>query len=410
VSRKDANRIARGGRPGAAGLNRVSRDDLNTNTHPAASGVHGTKQVSSFAVASTSGVIAPYVLDGFRKAVTKIGYGIVDYTPMLLQTFYPDRVHDFLDKRAVLGANLNHWSVKNKVIAILGYGANLFLKTDDFPHHLLPCALAGIPGITLWYDDPHPLLYKYGKDAPISWNRSLWRQTCFDGEYIRQLNGDGFDNLHYLPLATDPDIFHQLDSGLYSEQINEHESDAVFVGSFTQLRADVLSSIIKRIPGLALAIYGDKQWKTDSRVAGYHRGSVDYGEPLNVVYAASKIVINLDTPQLLTSVNNRIFDALAGGNLIITEDKPDVHRHFKEGEDLLVYRGVDDLAEQLRQVLHEPDRFAILPVNGRRKVLENHTWDNRLRELLKQVAPHFGWKIRAGGSSEARGTQGETSQ
>jgi hypothetical protein len=347
----------------------------------------------AFALAYTSGVIAPYVMDGIKGALSRLGYRVVHYTPDLLDRLYPRTAGDSTDRTAILGANLKRWAAKNGIIAVIGYGGNLLCKTDEHDHFIQPCILAGIPSVSLWYDRPFDTLYKYGRDAPLSWDTAFWQQTCFDRKYIDDLRADGFENVHYLPLATDDRLFRPLAGAELDAALAKHASDAVFVGSYTELRADALSRIRQASSLTRIAVYGNEGWRTNARTAALYRGAVAYGADLNAVYCASKVVINLDTPQLVTSLNNRVFDALAGGNLIITEDKPDAHLHFEPGRDLLVYASMDELARLVSAVTASPESYAGFAVCGREKVVEKHTWTARVRQLIKMVAPIFGWKV-----------------
>ena len=347
----------------------------------------------AIALAYTSGVIAPYVMDGIKEALTMLGFRIVLYTPDLLDRLYKATDGPSTDRIPYLGAALKRWAARNGVIAVIGYGGNLLCKIDDQPDFIQPCVVAGIPSVSLWYDRPFDILYKYGREAPLTWNTAFWQQTCFDKKYIADLQTDGFQNVHYLPLGTNERIFQPLSGRALSDAAEKYSTEAVFVGSYTELRAETMKRLSDSCGEARIAIFGDDGWRADERTSRCFRGGVKYGTELNAVYCASKVVINLDTPQLIISLNNRVFDALAGGNLIVTENKPDALDHFEPRKDLLVYTTIEELADLVNAVCDSPDAYSTLPARGREKVLAYHTWTKRVRTLLRLVAPAFEWKI-----------------
>lgn len=78
-------------------------------------------------------------------------------------------------------------------------------------------------------------------------------------------------------------------------------------------------------------------------------------------------------------ISNRIFDALAAGAFIISDDMPQLHKYF-EGC-LVTYRDREDLKNKIDYYLtHEDERKEIVG-KGKKIVLRNHTFDARAKEI-----------------------------
>jgi spore maturation protein CgeB len=78
----------------------------------------------------------------------------------------------------------------------------------------------------------------------------------------------------------------------------------------------------------------------------------------------------------------RVFEALACGIPLVCAPWEDCEGLFEPGADYLVAADGDQMREQLRAVLHEPQRAAALAQHGRRTILARHTCAHRVDELL----------------------------
>ncbi|QLH36187.1 MAG: glycosyltransferase family 1 protein [Parachlamydiaceae bacterium] len=100
----------------------------------------------------------------------------------------------------------------------------------------------------------------------------------------------------------------------------------------------------------------------------------------------SKIYLN-SMPFFKNGTHERIFLSFACGSLPITTDNLWVHDHFKQGEEILVYRSNHwaEADEMVNVFLADNIKREEIIRKGRKIVMENHTWDIRAQELLKQL-------------------------
>ena len=75
----------------------------------------------------------------------------------------------------------------------------------------------------------------------------------------------------------------------------------------------------------------------------------------------------------------RVFEAMACGSLMLTDDRSDVNRRFKEGEEIVIYRDLHDLRNKVAYYLNHDKARQAIGQAGMRRVLTTHTFGARLR-------------------------------
>jgi O-antigen biosynthesis protein len=132
-----------------------------------------------------------------------------------------------------------------------------------------------------------------------------------------------------------------------------------------------------------LAIWGSG-WEgliDTARVVGEH---VPNGE-LRRVYGSAGIVLNDHWEDMREHgyISNRIYDALACGTLVLSDDVPGLSERF--GEAVAVYRTAEELHELIERLLGDPSESRRRGELGRATVLAEHTFAHRVDELLAIV-------------------------
>ena len=115
-------------------------------------------------------------------------------------------------------------------------------------------------------------------------------------------------------------------------------------------------------------------------------GSVDYWSEMPKVFHESKINLNFTIPNIKSGIPLRIWDVLGAGGFLMTNYQAEIPLYFKEGEDLICFDGVEDLAEKTGYYLeHEKERREIAH-NGYEKVKQHHSYVNRIETILETIA------------------------
>ncbi len=111
-------------------------------------------------------------------------------------------------------------------------------------------------------------------------------------------------------------------------------------------------------------------------------------EELPTVYSSVGTLLNdhWETMRTWGFVSNRIFDALACGTPVISDDLPEVAELFADS--VPMYREPDQLRTLVDIALSDPPAARQRAAEGRRRVLAAHTFDHRARALLDALARH----------------------
>lgn len=110
--------------------------------------------------------------------------------------------------------------------------------------------------------------------------------------------------------------------------------------------------------------------------------AVDYLLKAPLVFASSKININMTAPNIETGIPLRVFDILGAGGFLITDWREDLKDCFTIGKDLEVYNGIDDLLEKTDYYLKHEDKRTAIAMHGFETVQSRHDYSVRIREIL----------------------------
>lgn len=156
--------------------------------------------------------------------------------------------------------------------------------------------------------------------------------------------------------------------------------------------------LIKSIKNAHVHVFGGTCWRDEKPILGWSNSLIDmpnvtvhpavpYAESLEIM-KKSKIVLN-SMPFFKSGTHERIFTSLACGALPITSDNLWVRENFLDGRDLKIYspKGWDKVNDWVDDYLnHEKKRQEIVD-QGRAIVMNDHTWDNRVEEMIRALPP-----------------------
>jgi spore maturation protein CgeB len=154
------------------------------------------------------------------------------------------------------------------------------------------------------------------------------------------------------------------------------ESRMVFVGAPTPHRRAVTAALTSPI-----TLHGPGWTARDGAHHQIHPRRLA-PHALRGVYGGHLAALNIRNERnVLAGLNQRNFDPLLAGAALITDDQPDLERCFDPGQEVLVWRDVDELNAQHARLLADPREAAALAARGRRRVLAEHTYGARLKTL-----------------------------
>lgn len=365
---------------------------------------------------------------------------------LILETQY------FFDQSWVRAAKTLGWeavTVPSAMIGSLGREPirQLFTTLAEFqPHFILASNYAGmdaegvfarffedikIPYVTWFTDTPRTILY--GRNLHVS-HYSV--AATWERAYIGHLQRLGFPHVHFMPLATDPHLFHGTPPAAYerelafvgvsmTQQANErierlahlpHLLDAVrnafdenrvtrerFAEGITAiLDADLLNALreserrdvellihyegMRRqrmqmahaLAPLGLQVRGDAGWlQSLSNV----QGPVGYFDDLASFYRNTAVNVNSTSLQMRYAVNQRVFDCPAAGGFLITDNQSDLMDFFDVDREVVLYQTLDDLKEKAEYYLARPEARKEIVQRAQARIAAHHTHAHRLKAL-----------------------------
>lgn len=187
----------------------------------------------------------------------------------------------------------------------------------------------------------------------------------------------GIPNVAWMPLACSPE--------LHDVGPMERKYDVAFVGGVpddpNDRRKRLLDAVKEHFPNCWIG----RAWP----------------EEMARIYAQAKIVVNACVGR---DINMRVYEALASGALLITDEADGLEELFKDNEHLIVYRRDEDLLDRVDYFLKNDAERERIASAGRALVLGEHTYRHRTREMMLMVLESLG--ALGGISGESRYSKG----
>lgn len=136
--------------------------------------------------------------------------------------------------------------------------------------------------------------------------------------------------------------------------------------------------------GVDIEIYGDN-WEDEEREWGknIHIHSRVSSEECNRLMGMAKIGLNF-MPWYKEGCSERVFNIMLNGAVCVTDISEYLFEQFTQGQELVFYEldHIQDLVENIRWLLSNPDQAAKIAQNGYQTAKEKHSWECRLKEVL----------------------------
>jgi len=191
--------------------------------------------------------------------------------------------------------------------------------------------------------DPHVLKPRYA--LPKSYSDFAF---CMQKPYMEE--GE-----IYLPYGYDPKI--------YFPEKKEKEFDGCLIGLHYPQRDSLVSNL---------------------RSAGYkiHYSIGEIFDENRILYNKSRLALSWST---LLDLPARVWEGMGMGLPVVTNRVPDLDNFFTEGLDYIGFENLREGIAKTRWALENYDACLEIGKSVHVKVRENHTWDKRVEQILKDV-------------------------
>lgn len=228
-------------------------------------------------------------------------------------------------------------------------------------HDLFVCIDDGLD--YAWRDDLHPSVY-WAIDTHVGFERCLSRAKRVDHVFAAQRDGAhqlrqvGISRATWLPLACDPEI--------HGKQFEPKRLDICFIGNvLAGIREERLGALRRAYPNMYV---------------GKH-----FFEDMARVHSQTRVIFN---QSIASDVNMRVFEALASGSLLVTNDLAEngLAELFQDGVHLVTFRDTEELIAKVDYYLTHEEARERIASTGRKAVLSAHSYDHRVATMLEVVA------------------------
>jgi spore maturation protein CgeB len=204
---------------------------------------------------------------------------------------------------------------------------------------------------------------------------------------IAALKRAGAKDVGYLPMAADPSLHRLLE--LSRDDREEYGSDVSFVGAGYANRREIFPRLVGR--DWRFKLWGN-EWDGATGLTSVlqRNGARIDTETCQKVFNASAVNLNLHSwagagfdPDG-DFVNPRTFELAACGAFQLTDRRSLMPDLFTEHE-IATLSSPDELPLEITRWLREPEQRAAMATQARRRVLAEHTYGHRMRDLLSRI-------------------------
>jgi len=389
------------------------------------------QRIERVCVVRSAGDIAPLIIDGFARAFRALGLQVFVLDFDLFSTD-PARFQQHL-------VNLLLWEPELAV----AYGFNGLLPTSRGPVF----RTQGIPLALLHYDCPF-----FGLAFDDSWlpefraHPDWYYHFVWDRTFQQQLQALGLAHVDHLMLAADTsrltppaatperdvafvgrvhdpapvqserlrllapeanrlieqlieqklahlarpvldcwaDLWRSGATGIAPDLLNP-EARSVYAAVHAEGSARVRRAVLEGITAATPDVFGAGWAGTAVR----QHPAVDYEHALPLLYAGTRINLNVTSLQLEQAVNNRIFDVGAAGGFLLTDYRDDlrlIFPHYRE----ISFGSIPELNEKIDYFLHHESERSELAHALQDAIQARHTYVHRACSILERVGGQRG--------------------
>jgi hypothetical protein len=136
--------------------------------------------------------------------------------------------------------------------------------------------------------------------------------------------------------------------------------------------------------------YGAESLPSGSPIKQRHGGEV-WGLDMYRALARSHITLNRHINVAENNANNmRLYEATGVGAMLLTDRKDNLHELFDIGREVEAYSSKEEAAELVRFYLDHPDEAQRIAKAGQARTLREHTYAQRMRELVPILKRYLG--------------------
>ena len=195
--------------------------------------------------------------------------------------------------------------------------------------------------------------------------------------FVNKFKKEG-KNCDYLRIGFDKRILSNF------TKINR-DIDFSFVGGISKYHNNSLKNIEYLITKANLKIYGygAKKLPLNSIIRRNHNGE-RWGLEMYKILARTNISLNRHINVAENNANNmRLYEATGMGSLLLTDQKDNLNKLFEIDREIVTYKSKEEAVEKYNYLINKPEELAKIAKAGQLRTLKEHTYENRIKELIE---------------------------
>ena len=208
--------------------------------------------------------------------------------------------------------------------------------------------------------------------------RSIFEEAVFKWDGINRVYGKtGKEILDYIRLVS-PDF--KLANTFEIEDVRYFEV-AYLIRKLANIERVCVLNLLAEEHDVHLYTYSEVD---QSQLPGVHISPpVVTGEATAIIYAGSKINLNISLKGIEGGTPQRIMDIMGAGGFVMSNYCEETAELFEEDKEIVMFRTPEELLEKVDYYLsHDREREQIAKA-GHRKVMESYTYEKKVRQLLE---------------------------
>lgn len=111
-------------------------------------------------------------------------------------------------------------------------------------------------------------------------------------------------------------------------------------------------------------------------------GVVNYYTQMPLVFAGSKINLNISLRSIHSGIPLRVLDIMACGGFVLSNWQPEIEESFEEGIEIVTFKSLEECLDKTAYYLAHEDERKHIARNGQKKVQERFSYQIGLEKLL----------------------------
>lgn len=137
-----------------------------------------------------------------------------------------------------------------------------------------------------------------------------------------------------------------------------------------------------RLRDYCFKLYTGSDTKSNPTLDACNQGTVDYHTQMPLVFAASRINLNISLRSIHSGIPLRVLDIMACGGFVLSNWQSELAEYFTEGEEIALFESKDECIEKIAYYLSHEEKRKEIAAAGKRKVQELFSYERGLERLF----------------------------